>query len=377
MNLRTITDADIAGKIVLYRVDYNMPLDEAGEITDPRRIVGTYPTIDYMREQGAKIVIVSHMGRPKGEDMTLSLRPVVQYLADHYAGTSVHLAKDPFDPAVKEMVHGLRGGDILVLENIRFFAGEEDNDENLGKALADLADVYVNDAFACAHRAHASIVGPTHYLPSYAGLLIQKEVDTLGEIMQSPEHPFVVVMGGAKVTDKLGILRALGPKADQVLIGGATASAFVQARGESIGASFVEAGASDAAKQVMKELGDKLHIAVDFVIDGVGEEFKNMDVGPETVIHFSEILRGAKTVLWNGTMGMFEDPRYRIASQQLLELLAGLEGCTTIVAGGDSAACVTELGLDDKISFISTGGGAALEFLSGEKLPGIEALLTK
>lgn len=371
--MNNLREADLHGKTVLYRPDYNVPI-EKGVIQDDFRITATYPTLDFMREQGAKIVILSHLGRPDGHVLEeFSLRPVAEHLAKHYNKSTVRLAKQPFAPEVEQALQAMKPGDLLLIENIRYFEGEESNNEQFGHQLAALGDVYVNDAFACDHRAHASIVAPPKYLPSYPGFLLEGELENLGKILNGVEHPFVVILGGAKVSDKIEMVRSLGKVADTLLIGGAMANTFLLAQGENIGESKAEPEKRHLAEQLMHELGEKLFLAPDYVKEGEGDKFRYLDIGEKSIAMFKEKLKDAKMVFWNGSLGHTEEEPYDKATKEIAQFLSELDAIT-VVAGGDTVEMITRLNLHDKFTFISTGGGAALEFLTGEKLPAIQAL---
>ncbi len=367
----------LAGKKVFYRPDYNVPVKD-GVIQDEFRITATYKTLDYLVGQGAKVIIGAHMGRPKGEDPELSLHPVAQVLADRYSDHAVRTATKIDDAAVQETIAGMQNGDILMLPNLRYWAAEEENDEAFATLLASLAEVYVNDAFACDHRAHASIVGvPSKLSSSAAGYLLQAEIETLGGLMASPASPFVVVMGGAKVSDKIEVIRRLAEKADKVLIGGAMANTFLLAKGEMIGDSLAEKEKVDVAKGLLEEFGDKLVVAPDYVKDNPddAEHFRYLDLGPESIALFTKELSEAKTIFTNGSLGYTEDEKFAVASTAIVKAIAARTGkATTVVAGGDTVELITRLKMHDQFSFVSTGGGAALEFLAGEELPGVKVL---
>lgn len=372
--MNTLSTLDVAGKRVLYRADYNVPLKD-GVIQDPYRIQATMPTLEYLMEKGAKIIIASHLGRPDGQyNAEYDLRPVAEFLADTYPERNVYMAHEIEGEEVETAVDALEAGDILVLPNVRFYAGEEANDPEFAHKLAALGEAYVNDAFAAAHRAHASIVGVAAHLPSAAGFLLQKEIETLGGLLEDPKHPFVVLMGGAKVSDKIGVIESLGLRADSILIGGAMANTFLLAQGEEIGNSKAEEDKVDVAKDLVAKLGSKLLLASDYVKEEKNGSFSYLDIGPQSVEEFKGEIKKAKTVFWNGSLGYAEDSRFAIATEMIATYLAGLKNVTTVVAGGDTVETITKLGLHDKIGFVSTGGGAALEFLAGEKLPGVEAL---
>ena len=369
----SLKDADLKGKRVLYRPDYNVPL-KGGVIQDDFRITSTYPTLDYLIEQGAKIIIVSSVGRPDGHVIDeLSLRPIAEHLADHYRNSVVRMANQLFAPEVEGTIADMKNGDIFVLPNIRFYEGEEANIESFGHQLAAMADIYVDDAFANAHRAHASMVAPPKYLPSYPGFLMEKEVGHLGKILKDPERPFVVIMGGAKVSEKMEVIRTLGKIADTILIGGAMANTFLLAQGEAIGDSKAEPDKRHLAEQLMHELGTKLFLAPDYVKDGEGEHFRYLDIGEKSIAMFKEKMKEAKTVFWNGSLGYTEEAPYDKGSREIAEYMATLDA-TTIIAGGDTVEMVTVLNIHDKFTFVSTGGGAALEFLAGDELPAVTAL---
>jgi phosphoglycerate kinase len=366
----------LAGRVVFYRPDYNVPVKD-GVIQDQFRITATYPTLDKLVSAGAKVVIGAHMGRPKGEDPALSLEPVAQVLADRYPKQAVNVTSKIDDPAVHQAIAEMQNGDILVLPNLRYSPAEEANDTAYASQLASLAELYVNDAFACDHRAHASIVGIPAKLPHAAGYLLQEEVETLGSLLEAPESPFVVVMGGAKVSDKIEVIRRLAAKADKVLIGGAMANTFLLAKGEPIGDSLAEPDKVDVARGLLEEFGDKLVVAIDFVKDNPAdtEHFRYLDIGSESVELFAKELSTAKTIFSNGSVGYTEDEKFAVGSIAVAKAIAARTGkATTVVAGGDTVELISRLKMHDKFSFVSTGGGAALEFLAGAELPGVKAL---
>lgn len=377
---------------MLVRVDFNVPLDvKTHEISDDSRIRAALPTIQYLSEQGARIVLCSHFGRPKGKPVEeMSLQPVANRLSQ-LLGKPVVFTDDCIGPEVEEEVWKLKDGDVLLLENVRFHAEEERNDPDFAGELARLADIYVNDAFGSAHRAHASTVGVAHYLPAVAGFLMEKEIDYLGRVLSSPEAPFAAVVGGAKVSDKLDMLTNILRKVDSLLIGGGMCCTFFKAEGRGVGKSMVEDDKLDMVKELLVSAAEakvKLMVPTDVV---VAEEFATgvpsqvvsaleipdnaivMDIGPRTIERYTEELRGCKTVVWNGSMGVFEFPEFRKGTEAIARRLAELDG-TTILGGGSTAEAADELGLVDKMSHVSTGGGAALEFLEGKALPGVEAL---
>ena len=395
MNKVTVRDLDLDGKKVLMRCDFNVPLDENKNITDKTRIVAAMPTIKYVLDHNAKLILCSHLGRPKGEvKPELSLKPVADELSKEL-GREVKLAKDIVGPSAHELTENMKEGDVVLLENVRFDPREEKNDEEFSKELASLAEVYVNDAFGTCHRAHASTAGVAAYLPSGVGFLIEKELKVLGDALNNPRRPFVAILGGAKVSTKIGVIDALLDKVDVLLIGGGMAYTFYKSMGYGVGNSICELDKLDLAKDLMKkakEKGVKLIIPVDNVI---GKEFKpdteskivayneipdgweGFDIGPKTVKMYEEELKNAKTILWNGPVGLFEFDQFAKGTNEIAHFISNLNDCTTIIGGGDSAAAVTKIGLADKMTHISTGGGASLEFIEGKKLPGIEAIPDK
>lgn len=372
--MKTLQKLHAENITVFYRPDYNVPLKD-GEIQDDYRITATLPTLDLLADKGAKIVIGTHLGRPEGKPSPeFELRPVAERLADLLEDRTVRLAHEIEAPEVKQAIEDMEAGDILLLPNLRFYPGEETNDEEFAKTLASLADVYVNDAFACDHRAHASIVGVPKIIPGYAGLLLEDELASLSQIVEDPEKPFVVLMGGAKVSDKIEVIRRLGHMADHILIGGAMANTFLLAKGEPIGKSKAEEDKVDLAKSLMEDLGDKLVLAADYVKDGTGGDFRYLDIGDKAVEQFKGYLAEAKTIFWNGSLGYTEDNRYAVGSQAIAEYIGGLKNVTSVVAGGDTVEMITRLNLHEDFSFVSTGGGAALEYLAGAELPGVAVL---
>ena len=395
MNKVTVKDLNLDGKKVLMRCDFNVPLDENKNITDKTRIVAAMPTIKYVLDHNAKLILCSHLGRPKGEvKPELSLKPVADELSKEL-GREVKLAKDIVGPSAHELTENMKEGDVVLLENVRFDPREEKNDEEFSKELASLAEVYVNDAFGTCHRAHASTAGVAAYLPSGVGFLIEKELKVLGDALNNPRRPFVAILGGAKVSTKIGVIDALLDKVDVLLIGGGMAYTFYKSMGYGVGNSICELDKLDLAKELMqkaKEKGVKLVIPVDNVI---GKEFKpdteskivayneipdgweGFDIGPKTVKMYEEELKNAKTILWNGPVGLFEFDQFAKGTNEIAHFISNLNDCTTIIGGGDSAAAVTKIGLADKMTHISTGGGASLEFIEGKKLPGIEAIPDK
>jgi 3-phosphoglycerate kinase len=398
MNKKTIEDIDVRGKRVLVRVDFNVPQDETGKITDDRRIRAALPTIQYLINQGAKVILVSHLGRPKGkpEDREkFTLKPVAERLSE-LLGKPVTLAPDCVGPEVEKMVHAMKDGDLLLLENVRFHPEEEKNDPEFAKQLASLAEVYVNDAFGTAHRAHASTEGVTKYLPGVAGYLMQKEIEYLGGALANPKRPFIAVLGGAKVKDKIPVIENLVSRVDKLIIGGGMAYTFLKAQGKEIGQSLLDADSLDFCREMLAKAGDKILLPVDVVVadgnpfekgpdavqtkvvsvDAIPADWQGVDIGPETQKLFAEAVKGAGTVVWNGPMGIFEFEKFAVGTRAMAQALAD-SGAVTIVGGGDSAAAVEQLGFADKMTHISTGGGASLEFLEGKVLPGVAALQDK
>ncbi|MDT5123579.1 MAG: phosphoglycerate kinase [Acidobacteriota bacterium] len=398
MNKLSIKDLDLKGKRVFIRVDFNVPI-KGGKVEDDTRIRGALPTIQYAIDEGARVILASHLGRPKGERVEkYSLRPVAEHLS-LLLGKPVEFADDCIGEEVKAKVDALHDGEVLLLENLRFHAEEEKNDEGFAKQLASLCDVYVNDAFGAAHRAHASTVGITKFVErSAAGLLMRKELDYLSRVISNPEHPFVAILGGAKVSDKIAVINALIERhVDKLLIGGAMAYTFFKAEGFTVGKSLVEDDKLEKAREIKKhaeDAGVELLLPTDHqVVDSydplhsrktIPIEFTNaglvgLDIGVETVAHFSNALKGAKTVIWNGPMGVFEEKPFDEGTVGIAHAVAEAadNGATVIVGGGDSVAAITQAGVADRITHISTGGGATLEFLAGDKLPGVEALNDK
>jgi len=395
MNKLTVRDIDISGKRVLVRVDFNVPLNEkTGAITDDSRIRATLPTIEYLIDRGARVILCSHLGRPKGKVVdNLRLTVVVQRLSQ-ILGQQVGVTRDCIDSETEKSVESLKSGDVLLLENLRFHSAEEANSPVFAQALARLADIYVNDAFGASHRSHASTVGVTKYLPSVAGLLLEKELETLGNILENPAHPFGGLVGGAKVSDKVGMLENIMDKVDFLLIGGGMAATFLKAKSCEVGLSLIEADRLETAAGLMEKAarnGVHLLLPVDVVVTNeISDEAKGkvisienispreriVDIGPQTIKNFDKELRRCKTVFWNGPMGVYEIPQFAEGTRAMAELLANFKA-TTIIGGGSTAEIVTGLRLADKMTFVSTGGGASLELLGGHKLPGVEALLNK
>ena len=394
MNKKTIRDIDVTGKKVLVRCDFNVPLDENRTITDNRRIVSALPTIQYLIEKGAKVILCSHLGRPKGEvKKEFSLDVVADELSS-YLGKEVKLAEDVVGESAKTLTNQMQPGDVVLLENVRFHKEEEKNDPIFSKELASLAEIYVNDAFGTAHRAHSSTEGVSHYLPAVAGFLMEKEIDFLGGALENPAKPFIAILVGAKVSDKRGVIENLLEKVDKLIIGGGMAFTFLKAQGHKIGKSICEEDKLDLARDILKKAEEKKveillpvdsHVAKDYSNDAedsivhskeIPDDLEGLDIGPDTIKLFEKAMEGAKTIIWNGPLGVCEFSKYEVGTREVAKAVAAT-GAISIVGGGDSAAAIEKLGLADKITHISTGGGASLEFLEGKKLPGVECLLDK
>ena len=391
MSKKTIRDIDLKGKRVIVRVDFNVPQDKEGKITDDNRIVGALPTIKYLVEQNAKVVLMSHLGRPKGEfNMKYSLAPAALRLSE-LLGRPVKMAKDVIGEDADRIVASLKEGEVCLLENLRFHNEEEKNDPDFAKKLSGYGDIYVNDAFGTAHRAHASTEGVAHYLPAVSGFLIEKELKFLGGAVEHPDRPFVAILGGAKVSDKIGVINNLLEKVDVLIVGGGMAYTFIKAQGGEIGKSLLEADRLEYALEMIekaKAKGVKLLLPEDSVaadaysndakievVDSykIPEGYLGLDIGPKAQKAFAEAIRGAKTVVWNGPMGVSEMSNFAAGTVAVAKAMAESDA-VTIIGGGDSAAAVVQLGFGDKMSHISTGGGASLEFLEGLELPGVAAL---
>lgn len=392
MNKQTIKDINLKDKKIIIRVDFNVPLDEQLKITDDRRIKEALPTIQYALKEGAKkVILMSHLGRPKGQVVeSLRMTPVAKKL-EELLGEKVLKLEECVGEQVKESIEQ-SSERVILLENLRFHREEEKNDPNFAKQLAELADIFVNDAFGTAHRAHASTEGITHYLPSVAGFLIEKEIRYLGQAVHNPPRPFVVILGGAKVSDKIPLIENMLTKADSILIGGGMAYTFLKAQGQYVGNSKLELDLVETAKQLLEKAqkaGVEIALTSDFVVvekfdaaetkkivDEIPENWESLDIGPKTQKRFIEILSKAKTIVWNGPVGVFEIDAYAEGTKAIAQFLASLKdkGVTTIVGGGDSAAAVAKFGVEEAMTHISTGGGASLEFLEGKELPGIKAL---
>ena len=394
MNKKTVKDIDVKGKKVLVRCDFNVPYDENRKITDNRRIVAALPTIKYLLENDCKVILCSHLGRPKGEVKPEYSMDIVAEELSRLLNMEVKLAKDVVGPDAKALAANLQSGEVMLLENVRYEAGEEKNDENLSKEFASMAELFVNDAFGTAHRAHSSTTGVASYLPAVSGFLIEKELKFLGSSLENPERPFMAILGGKKVSDKIGVINALLEKVDVLMIGGAMAYTFFKSMGYEVGNSICELDKLDLAKELMekaKAKGVKFMLPVD---TKVGKEFaadtesktvkyteipdgwEGFDIGQETIEMYSKELQNAKTVIWNGPVGLFEFDQFAVGTNSIAKALADVD-CIKIIGGGDSAAAVEKAGLAEKFTHISTGGGASLEFLEGKKLPGIEALQDK
>ena len=395
MNKKTVKDIDLKDKKVFVRCDFNVPIDENKNIIANTRIVAALPTIKYLLEQNCKIVLCSHLGRPKGEfKPEFSLAPVAKELS-RLLGQNVKMAKDVVGPDAKSKAEGLKNGEILLLENVRFHREETDNNPEFAKQLSEFGEVFVNDAFGTAHRAHASTEGVARYLPAVSGFLIEKELKFLGNSLENPKRPYVAILGGAKVSDKIGVIDSLLEKVDTLIIGGGMAYTFYKAQGYNVGDSLCEEEKCELALELLtkaKENGVKMLLPIDNI---VGREFnentetqvvawtdipdgwQGLDIGPKTISMFEKELEGAKTIVWNGPLGVFEIEKFAKGTNAIAHKLAMIPDAITIIGGGDSVAAVERAGLADKMTHVSTGGGASLEFLEGKKLPGIEALLEK
>ncbi|NPC94215.1 phosphoglycerate kinase [Bacillus sp. WMMC1349] len=394
MNKKSVKDIDVKGRVVFCRVDFNVPMKD-GKVTDETRIRAAIPTIQYLTEQGAKVLLASHLGRPKGQvSEELRLTPVAARLGE-LLGKEVKKADEAYGDAVKAQISEMKDGDILVLENVRFYAGEEKNDPELAKAFADLADVYVNDAFGAAHRAHASTAGIAEHLPAVAGFLMEKELEVLGKALSNPERPFTAIIGGAKVKDKIGVIESLLDIVDNLIIGGGLAYTFVKAQGHEIGNSLLEEDKIELAKSFMeraKEKGVNFYMPTDTLVadkfaadantkivpvSDIPSDWEGLDIGTETSKTYADVIKNSKLVVWNGPMGVFEIDAFAKGTKAVAEALAEATDTYSVIGGGDSAAAVEKFGLADKMSHISTGGGASLEFMEGKVLPGVKALNDK
>jgi len=390
MNKKTVKDIDLKGKRVFMRVDFNVPMQD-GKVTDDKRIRASLPTIKYVLEQGASLILASHLGRPKGgPDPEFSLKPAAEVLSS-LLGVSVKMAPDCVGPEVEAMAKELQPGEVLLLENTRFHKGEEKNDLELAKQMASLADVYVNDAFGSAHRAHSSTEGIARFLPAVSGFLMEQELEYLGRAVSNPEHPYIAILGGAKISDKINVVETLASKCDKLIIGGGMANTFLAAKGLNMQDSLVEKESIETAKSLLSKLGDKLVLPVDAVIadkfaddantqvvdvDKIPSGWRMLDVGPQTLELYRETLKGTKLIVWNGPVGVFEMPKFAEGTFALARMLAE-SGATTVIGGGDSASAVKKAGVAKQMTHVSTGGGASLEFLEGKELPGVAALMDK
>ena len=390
MNKKTVKDIDLKGKRVIMRVDFNVPMQD-GKVTDDKRIKASLPTIKYVLDQGASLILMSHLGRPKGGPAPeFSLRAASEVLASHL-GIPVKMAPDTVGPEVEAMAKELKPGEVLMLENTRFHRGEEKNDLELAKQMAALAEIYVNDAFGSAHRAHSSTQGIAQFLPAVSGFLMEQELEYLGRAVGNPEHPYIAILGGAKISDKILVVETLLVQADKLIIGGGMANTFLAAKGLNMQDSLVEGASLETAKSIMAKSGDKLILPVDAVIadkfdaeantqvvdvDQIPAGWRMMDVGPKTLELYKRALNGARLIVWNGPVGVFEMPKFAEGTFALAKLLAE-SGATTVIGGGDSASAVKKAGVAKQMTHVSTGGGASLEFLEGKELPGVAALLDK
>jgi len=390
MNKKTVKDIDLKGKRVIMRVDFNVPMDK-GVVTDDKRIKASLPTIKYVLDQGASLILMSHLGRPKGgPDPEFSLKPASEVLAG-LLGKPVQMAPDCVGPEVEKMAKALKPGDTLMLENTRFHPEEEKNDLELAKKMAALADIYVNDAFGSAHRAHSSTEGIARFLPAVSGFLMEQELEYLGRAVSNPERPYIAILGGAKISDKILVVETLLSKCDMLIIGGGMANTFLAAKGFNMQDSLVEASSVETAKTIMSKAGGKLVLPVDAVIadkfdadanskvvdaDKIPAGWRMMDIGPKSIELFKGSLKGAKLIVWNGPMGVFEMPKFAEGTFAMAKLLAE-SGATTVIGGGDSASAVKKAGVAKQMTHVSTGGGASLEFLEGKELPGVAALNDK
>ncbi|MFC4322414.1 phosphoglycerate kinase [Litchfieldia salsa] len=394
MNKKSVRDIDVKGKTVFCRVDFNVPMKD-GVVTDDTRIRAALPTIQYLSEQGAKVVLASHLGRPKGQVVEeLRLTPVAKRLGEHL-GKEVAKTDEAFGPEVKQAIASLPEGGVLLLENVRFYAGEEKNDAELAKNFAELADVYVNDAFGAAHRAHASTEGIAKHIPAVAGFLMEKELEVLGKALSNPERPFTAIIGGAKVKDKIGVIDNLLDKVDNLIIGGGLAYTFIKAQGHEVGKSLLEEDKIDLAKEFMekaKKNGVNFLMPVDIVvaddfsndanikevaINEIPSDWEGLDIGPKTREIYRDAIKSSKLVIWNGPMGVFELDAFSNGTKAVGQALADAKDTYSVIGGGDSAAAVEKFGMADQMSHISTGGGASLEFMEGKELPGVVALNDK
>lgn len=395
MNKKTLRDVNVENKRVLVRVDFNVPITKDGKVLDDFRILSVLPTINYLRERNAKVILMSHLGRPKGKDESLKMDPVAKAL-EELGGFKVYKLDDCIGEAVQKFINEtLKPGEVVLLENLRFYKGEEDNDPEFAKELASLGDIFVNDAFATAHRVAASTVGITQYLPSVAGILMERELSILSKLLESPEHPYIAVLGGAKVSDKIGLIKNLIGKVDEILIGGGMCFTFLKAQGYNIGRSLCEDDKLEVANSLLEEAkskGVKIVLPVDVVsaievkeegytgvfdIEDIRNDHVGVDIGPKTVKLFENELSKAKTIVWNGPLGVFEIEKFAQGTFEIAKFIGSLEGATTVAGGGETVAAFRKFNLQEKITHLSTGGGAFLEFLEGKVLPAVDALEDK
>ena len=390
MNKKTVREIDLQGKRVFLRVDFNVPMQD-GKVTDDKRIKAALPTIKYVLDQGASLLLASHLGRPKGgPDPEFSLRPAAEVLSS-LLGIPVKMAPDCVGPEVEVMAKDLKPGEVMMLENTRFHPGEEKNDLELAKQMASLADVFVNDAFGSAHRAHASTEGIARFLPAVAGFLMEQELEYLGRAVSNPERPYIAILGGAKISDKITVVENLLANCDKLIIGGGMANTFLAAKGLNMQDSLVEGGSIETAKDILENAGDKLLLPVDAIIadkfdaeantqitevDKIPAGWRMLDVGPKSLELYKQALAGAKLIVWNGPVGVFEMPKFAEGTFALAKMLAE-SGATTVIGGGDSASAVKKAGVAKQMTHVSTGGGASLEYLEGKELPGVAALMDK
>jgi phosphoglycerate kinase len=390
MDKKTVKDIDLTGKRVLMRVDFNVPMAD-GKVTDDKRIKAALPTIKYVLDQGASLVLMSHLGRPKGKvDPTMSLKAASEVLSEHL-GIPVKMAPDCIGAEVEAEAKALHPGEVLMLENTRFHPGEEKNDLDLAKEMSVLGDIFVNDAFGSAHRAHSSTEGVAHYLPAVSGFLMEQELEYLGRAIANPEHPYIAILGGAKISDKILVVETLLSKCDKLIIGGGMANTFLAAKGLNMQDSLVEETSVETAKEIMKKSGEGIVLPIDAVVadkfdadanskvvdvDKIPAGWRMLDVGPKTLELYKNTLNGAKLIVWNGPVGVFEMPKFAEGTFALAKLLAE-SGAVTVIGGGDSASAVKKAGVAKQMTHVSTGGGASLEFLEGKELPGVAALQNK
>jgi phosphoglycerate kinase len=390
MNKKSVKDVDLKGKRVLMRVDFNVPM-EAGKVTDDKRIKAALPTIQYVLEQGASLILMSHLGRPKnGFDPEFSLKAAAEVLSSHL-GIPIQMAPDCVGPEVEKLASALKPGEVVMLENTRFHPEEEKNDLDLAKKMAALGDVFVNDAFGSAHRAHSSTEGVAHFLPAVSGFLMEQELEYLSRATSNPEHPYIAILGGAKISDKILVVENLLAKCDKLIIGGGMANTFLAAKGLNMQDSLVETSSVETAKTILSRHNAKIILPVDAVIadkfdaeansqvvdvDKIPAGWRMLDIGPQTLALYRKTLEGAKLIVWNGPVGVFEMPKFAEGTYALAKLLAE-SGATTVIGGGDSASAVKKAGVAKQMTHVSTGGGASLEFLEGKDLPGVAALLDK